>query len=95
MTLNERVTERLDLMERIANSWELDVWLPSLRRRAERHGPKAPEYLGLIDRSHCAAGCSGLSTAPDGFPSIGPVEWPCPDFRDLCAEIDIDPEADA
>jgi hypothetical protein len=44
--------------------WALEAWLPSLRRRAERHRHD-----------------SGL--------------WPCPDYRDLCAEIGIDPEESA
>jgi hypothetical protein len=74
-------------------SWAREVWLPSLRRRAERHGPRGPEVLGLVTRTHCAAGCSGVFTAADGYPSIGPVDWPCPDYRDLCAEVGVEVDA--
>jgi hypothetical protein len=57
--------------------WTRQVWLPSLRSRAERHRPMD---LGRVE--HCCHGCRPGACAP----------WPCPDFLDLCAELGINPE---
>jgi hypothetical protein len=82
MTLHGQVTARIDSLERQARralgwtgrirgwrgrnveidaQWTVGVWVPSLKRRAERHQHD-----------------SGLR--------------PCPDYRDLCAELGINPE---
>jgi hypothetical protein len=102
MTVQERVTARIDSLERQARralgwtgrirgcrgrnvesdaQWTVDVWAPSLRRRAERHRP----FMGGEAYGECIT-C--------GAPDEGDAseDWPCPDFRDLCAELGINPE---
>jgi hypothetical protein len=59
--------------------WTVDVWAPSLRRRAERH---EPVDLGRVE--HCCQWCCH----PEGC-----APWPCPDFRDLCVELGINLKA--
>jgi hypothetical protein len=96
------VTERLDEIgaEDDARFWlpgdrivyvqlplALEVWLPSLRRRAERHA------LGQPQVEHR---CRTTERRTDGRRGLVHYdEVPCPDYRDLCAEIGIDPEESA
>jgi hypothetical protein len=93
MTLHERVTARLDEIEATTRlrrapldgqalqvawtngPWTRQVWLPSLRSRAERH---------QADWDGTCASCQ--------FRDGSYATWPCPDFRDLCAELGINPE---
>lgn len=49
MTLHERVTARLDEIEEAAvafvrPTWTVEQYLPSLRRRVERHRPTIDEW---------------------------------------------------
>jgi hypothetical protein len=90
MTLHGQVTARIDSLDRQARralgwtgrirgwrgrnveidaQWTVDVWAPSLRRRAERHQPASHEWC-----HRCGDNA------------------PCPDYRDLCAELGINPE---
>jgi hypothetical protein len=98
MTIHEQVTARIDSLERQARralgwtgrihgwrgrnveidaQWTVDVWVPSLRRRAERHQHDSGRTRD--DRLPACTHC-------------GIQLWPCPDFRDLCAELGINPE---
>lgn len=91
--LHERVMKHLDETEHIAQfdfqsgepmeagwaRWQLQAWLPSMRRRAERHRPR--KYARV---DNCCKWCCHPEDCE---------EWPCQDFRDLCTEIGIEPEA--
>lgn len=59
--------------------WTVEQYLPSLRRRAERHRPH-PCWFRCCTRCASCVGDDELA-----------LPYPCPDFRDLCAEIGIEP----
>lgn len=90
MGLIERVSARLDELQHTAPSmvwlgkgYALGVWLPSLRRRAERHAPGQPQVEHR---------CRTTERRDDKRRGVVYYdEVPCQDFLDLCAEIGVEP----
>lgn len=79
--LTLRVGHRDVWIHPIDKAWTGDHWLPSLRRRAERHQPQSCWPTGCCQPCKSCVGDDELA-----------LPYPCPDFRDLCGEIGVDIE---
>jgi hypothetical protein len=79
------------LVARLTTAVSLAQLAGAIEAVMKLHKPKRDPAMSLVQHTYCACGATEVYPAPeDGYPSVRPARYPCPDIRAIADALDVD-----